>query len=140
MRLQACSAEIGQALGTRADLLPLAYVQALSKLQDQVPAYPTPEAYARIEAQLGRKLSDVYSEIGEEPIAAASLGQVYHGRLLSGEEVAIKVQRPDLRRIVGFDIAILRRLAGILPRFWPAWVRSPESAACASPHRIRAIS
>ena len=88
--------KIGQALGTRADLLPLPYVKELQVLQDQVPAFSTAEAFARIEAELGRPLHEAYPEIDNEPIASASLGQVYRARLATGEEVAVKVQRPDL--------------------------------------------
>ncbi|HVF28102.1 MAG TPA: AarF/UbiB family protein, partial [Pyrinomonadaceae bacterium] len=98
--------KIGQALGTRGDLLPLPYVKELATLQDQVPPFPTHEAYARIEAEFGRDLRDLFAEIGAEPIAAASLGQVYRARLHSGEEVAVKVQRPRLRDIISFDIAV----------------------------------
>src|SRR6266446_3221141 len=74
---------------------------------DQVPAYPTAEAYTRIESELARTLHEAYAEIDAEPIAAASLGQVYRARLHSGEEVAVKVQRPDLTELISFDIAIL---------------------------------
>src|SRR5207244_6062932 len=86
--------KIVQALGTRADLLPLAYVKELSTLQDQVPPFSTAEAFARIESELGHSLHECYPEIDSEPIASASLGQVYRARLASGEEVAVKVQRP----------------------------------------------
>jgi predicted unusual protein kinase regulating ubiquinone biosynthesis (AarF/ABC1/UbiB family) len=109
--------KIGQALGTRGDLLPLAYVKELATLQDQVPPYPTTEAYARIEAELGRTLQAAFAEIDAEPIAAASLGQVYRARLHNGAEVAVKVQRPNLEAQIGFDIAILRRLVKFLSRF-----------------------
>jgi predicted unusual protein kinase regulating ubiquinone biosynthesis (AarF/ABC1/UbiB family) len=111
--------KIGQALGTRADLLPLAYVKELATLQDQVPAFSTAEAFARIEAEFGRSLQDCYAEIDNEPIASASLGQVYRARLSSGEEVAVKVQRPDLEQIISFDIAILYRLVKLTNRFFP---------------------
>jgi predicted unusual protein kinase regulating ubiquinone biosynthesis (AarF/ABC1/UbiB family) len=111
--------KIGQALGTRADLLPLAYVKELSTLQDQVPAFSTADAFARIEAELGRSLRDCYEEIDSEPVASASLGQVYRARLSSGEEVAVKVQRPDLEQIISFDIAILYRLVKLTNRFFP---------------------
>jgi predicted unusual protein kinase regulating ubiquinone biosynthesis (AarF/ABC1/UbiB family) len=111
--------KIGQALGTRADLLPLPYVTELSKLQDQVPAFPTAEAFARIESELGRSLHECYAEIDNEPVASASLGQVYRARLSSGEEVAIKVQRPDLEQIISFDIAILYRIVKLVNRFFP---------------------
>lgn len=117
--------KIGQTLGTRADLLPLAYVKEMSALQDQVPAFPTAEAFARIEAELGRSLQACYVEIDSEPIASASLGQVYRARLSSGEEVAVKVQRPDLEQIISFDIAILYRLVKLTNRFFP---RANENA------------
>ncbi len=111
--------KIGQALGTRADLLPLAYVKELATLQDNVPAYPTADAFARIEAELGRSLHELYPEIDSEPIAAASLGQVYRARLKTGEEVAVKVQRPDLEATIIFDVAILFRLVKLTNRFFP---------------------
>jgi predicted unusual protein kinase regulating ubiquinone biosynthesis (AarF/ABC1/UbiB family) len=117
--------KIGQTLGTRADLLPLAYVRELSALQDQVPAFPTAEAFARVEAELGRSLQACYVEIDSQPIASASLGQVYRARLSSGAEVAVKVQRPDLEQIISFDIAILYRLVKLTNRFFP---RANENA------------
>lgn len=112
--------KIGQALGTRADLLPLEYVKELATLQDQVPQFPTADAFARIEAELGRPLHELYPEIDSEPIAAASLGQVYRARLKTGEEVAVKVQRPELESIISFDIAILFRLVKLTNRFFPS--------------------
>lgn len=112
--------KIGQALGTRADLLPLAYVKELATLQDRVPQFPTADAFARIESELGRPLHELYPEIDSEPIAAASLGQVYRARLKTGEEVAVKVQRPDLESIISFDIAILFRLVKLTNRFFPS--------------------
>ena len=116
LRLGPTFIKIGQALGTRGDLLPLAYVKELATLQDQVPPFPTSEAYARIEAELGRTLREAFAEIDAEPIAAASLGQVYRARLHSGAEVAVKVQRPHLVETISFDIAILRRIVGLLSR------------------------
>jgi predicted unusual protein kinase regulating ubiquinone biosynthesis (AarF/ABC1/UbiB family) len=117
--------KIGQALGTRADLLPLEYVKELATLQDQVPAFPTADAFARIESELGRPLHECYPEIDSEPIAAASLGQVYRARLATGEEVAVKVQRPDLEETIKIDIAILFRLVKLTNRFFP---RANENA------------
>ena len=111
--------KIGQALGTRADLLPLEYVKELAKLQDQVPAFPTAEAFAIVEKELGRPVYEAYAEIDAEPIAAASLGQVYRARFATGEEVAVKVQRPNLESIISFDIAILFRLVKLTNRFFP---------------------
>ncbi len=117
--------KIGQSLGTRADLLPLAYVKELSTLQDQVPAYATSDAFARIEAELGRPLHECYAEIDSEPIASASLGQVYRARLASGEEVAVKVQRPNLDEVISFDIAVLYKIVQLTNRFFP---RANENA------------
>ena len=111
--------KIGQALGTRADLLPLAYVKELSILQDQVPAFSTSDAYASIEAELGRSLQDCFAEIDSAPIASASLGQVYRARLHSGEEVAVKVQRPNLEQTIIFDVAVLYKIVKLTNRFFP---------------------
>jgi predicted unusual protein kinase regulating ubiquinone biosynthesis (AarF/ABC1/UbiB family) len=117
--------KMGQALGTRADLLPLPYVKELAVLQDQVPAFPTADAFARIESELGRSLHECYPEIDSEPIASASLGQVYRARLATGEEVAVKVQRPDLAHTISIDVAILYRLVKLTNRFFP---RANENA------------
>jgi len=117
--------KIGQALGTRADLLPLAYVKELATLQDQVPAFPTAEAFACIEAELGRSLQECYAEIDSEPVASASLGQVYRARLATGQEVAVKVQRPNLEQIISFDVAILYKIVKLTNRFFP---RANENA------------
>jgi predicted unusual protein kinase regulating ubiquinone biosynthesis (AarF/ABC1/UbiB family) len=111
--------KIGQALGTRADLLPLAYVKELASLQDQVPQFPTAEAFQRIQTELAMSLQQAFAEIDAEPIAAASLGQVYRARLHSGKEVAVKVQRPNLAEILSFDIAVLYRLVQAMNRFFP---------------------
>ena len=117
--------KIGQALGTRGDLLPLSYIKQLSILQDQVPAFSTSEAHARIEVALGRSVQEAYAEIDAAPIAAASLGQVYRARLHTGQEVAVKVLRPHLKEIIRFDIAILYRLVKLTNRFFP---RANENA------------
>lgn len=109
--------KIGQSLGTRADLLPLPFVKALGELQDNVPSFPNSIAFARIEKELGRKISEVYDEFDVEPIAAASLGQVYRAKLFTGEEVAVKVQRPNLNAIIKGDIEILRKVAKFAERF-----------------------
>lgn len=107
--------KIGQALSTRPDILTGPFLEELSKLQDQLPAFSNEIAYRFIEEELGRPPQDLYAQLTPEPIAAASLGQVYKGRLHSGEWVAVKVQRPDLAEQVTLDIYILRGLA--------AWVQ-----------------
>ncbi len=109
--------KIGQSLGTRADLLPLPFVKALGELQDDVPKFPNEIAFARIEKELGKKINEVYAEFDVEPIAAASLGQVYRAKMFTGEEVAVKVQRPNLTAIIEGDIEILRKVARFAERF-----------------------
>ena len=109
--------KIGQSLGTRADLLPLPFVKELGSLVDSVPPFPNDIAFERIEHELGRKISEVYSEFELEPVAAASLGQVYRARLHSGEEVAVKVQRPNLEATIRGDIVILKKVAKFAERF-----------------------
>ena len=103
--------KIGQALSTRPDLVPPMYLEELTQLQDKLPAFPNEIAYQFIKEELGAFPEEIYAEISAEPIAAASLGQVYKGKLKTGEEVAIKVQRPDLRERITIDLYILRRLA-----------------------------
>ncbi len=104
--------KIGQALSTRPDLVPPAYLEELTRLQDQLPPFPNEIAYQFIEEELGAPPQEVYAELSPQPIAAASLGQVYRGKLQTGEEVAVKVQRPDLRDRIAIDLYILRYLAG----------------------------
>ncbi|MBL8151494.1 MAG: AarF/ABC1/UbiB kinase family protein [Blastocatellia bacterium] len=106
--------KIGQALSTRADLLPIPYIDELTKLQDSVPAFPNSQAFSIIERELGKRPLELFAEIADKPIAAASLGQVYKGRLKTGELVAIKVQRPNLDPIVKFDLKVLRKIVTFL--------------------------
>ncbi|HSE97356.1 MAG TPA: AarF/ABC1/UbiB kinase family protein [Blastocatellia bacterium] len=109
--------KIGQMLATRADLLPIEYMDELSSLQDNVPAFSNRKAMKLIEEELGRPMSEIFSEISAEPVASASLGQVYRARLLTGEVVAIKVQRPYLAGLVARDLHLLRSIARHLDRF-----------------------
>ncbi|BAZ46620.1 ABC-1 domain-containing protein [Chondrocystis sp. NIES-4102] len=104
--------KIGQALSTRPDVVPPTYLEELTTLQDKIPSFPNQVAFRFIEEELGQSPTDIYAELSPQPIAAASLGQVYRGRLKTGEEVAVKVQRPDLNRVISLDIYIMRKLAG----------------------------
>jgi len=101
----------GQALSIRPDVLPPPAIYELQKLCDAVPSYPTAAALALIEAELGAPASSLFElDASSEPIAAASLGQVYRCRLREGgAEVALKVQRPDMIRAVSLDLYLLRR-------------------------------
>ncbi len=103
--------KVGQALSTRPDLVPPIFLEELTLLQDQLPPFPNEVAYRFIEEELGDRPEEIYAELTPHPVAAASLGQVYKGKLKTGETVAVKVQRPGLARRIGLDIYILRRLA-----------------------------
>jgi len=109
--------KIGQSMGTRPDLLPLPYVVELGTLVDQVPPFPNEIAFTIIEHELGRKINEVYEEFDLEPVAAASLGQVYRAKLHTGQEVAVKVQRPNLEATIKGDLVILKKVANFAERF-----------------------
>jgi predicted unusual protein kinase regulating ubiquinone biosynthesis (AarF/ABC1/UbiB family) len=108
--------KIGQALSTRPDLVPPQFLEELTQLQDKIPAFSNDIAYQFIEEELGDRPEVIYAEISAIPIAAASLGQVYKGKLWSGETVAIKVQRPGLANSIALDLYIMRSLC--------AWAQS----------------
>jgi predicted unusual protein kinase regulating ubiquinone biosynthesis (AarF/ABC1/UbiB family) len=103
--------KVGQALSTRPDLVPPIYLEELTRLQDALPAFPNEVAYQFIEEELGAPWNEVYAELSPKPVAAASLGQVYKGKLKTGETVAVKVQRPDLTQKITLDLYIVRRLS-----------------------------
>ncbi len=103
--------KIGQALSTRPDLLPPAYLEELVKQQDQLPPFPNEVAFQLIEEELGKPPQEIFAKLSTDPVAAASLGQVYKGKLKTGEDVAVKVQRPDLTEKVALDIYLMRNLA-----------------------------
>jgi predicted unusual protein kinase regulating ubiquinone biosynthesis (AarF/ABC1/UbiB family) len=111
--------KIGQALSTRADLLPMEYVKALGQLQDRVPGFDPNEAIAIVEAELGHPIHMLYREFERKPIAAASLGQVHRARLHTGEAVVVKVQRPGLDRLFELDFKIVGRLVRWIDRVFP---------------------
>jgi len=102
----------GQVLANRPDIVRSDYMEELCKLQDDVPAFDNEVAFKLIESELGRPVDEVFSKISPSPIAAASLGQVYRATLReSGEEVAIKVQRPGIEPIIYRDLLLFRTLA-----------------------------
>lgn len=111
--------KVGQALSTRPDLIRKDFLEELTKLQDQLPPFDTKIAMAIIERELDRDLDSVFREISPEPVAAASLGQVYKAQLLTGEEVAVKVQRPFLLPTLTLDLYLMRWAAGWLSPILP---------------------
>ena len=111
--------KVGQALSTRPDLIRKDFLAELIKLQDQLPPFDNDLAYQIIETELDRSIGEIFLELSLRPVAAASLGQVYRGRLLSGEEVAVKVQRPNLRPLLTKDLYLMRWVAGWLAPWLP---------------------
>lgn len=118
-RLGPTFVKVGQALSTRPDLIRQDFLNELVKLQDQLPPFDSALAYRIISSELGASISDLFSELSLSPVAAASLGQVYRGRLHSGEEVAVKVQRPNLRPALSLDLYLMRWAAGWLAPWLP---------------------
>jgi len=113
----------GQMMSVRPDVLPQAALDELAVLQDSVKPFETAVAVASIEKELGGPLGQFFTEISEEPVAAASLAQVYKAKLVTGETVAVKVQRPSVLSLVSKDLYVLRRAAevyqGLMDRFAP---------------------
>ncbi len=101
----------GQALSTRPDIIPPLLLEELAQLQDQLPGFDSGLAMACIEEDLGAPVNQIYAQLERDPISAASLGQVHRGVLLSGEKVAVKVQRPGLREQITLDLYIVRNIA-----------------------------
>ncbi|HEY9736937.1 MAG TPA: AarF/ABC1/UbiB kinase family protein [Trichocoleus sp.] len=111
--------KVGQALSTRPDLVRRDFLDELTKLQDQLPPFPNEIARGIIEEELGLQPEEIYSSFSADPIAAASLAQVYKARLFSGETVAVKVQRPYLLPTLCRDLFLMRWAATWLGRFLP---------------------
>uniref|UniRef100_A0A166H1J6 Protein kinase domain-containing protein n=1 Tax=Daucus carota subsp. sativus TaxID=79200 RepID=A0A166H1J6_DAUCS len=110
--------KLGQALSIRPDILSPSAMTELQKLCDKVPSYPNDIAMALIEEELGQPWYNIYSELTSSPVAAASLGQVYKGRLKeNGDLVAVKVQRPFVLETVTVDLFIIRNLGLVLRKF-----------------------
>jgi predicted unusual protein kinase regulating ubiquinone biosynthesis (AarF/ABC1/UbiB family) len=111
--------KVGQALSTRPDLIRKDFLEELVKLQDRLPPFDNELAMHLIEKELDRSPDELYREISPAPVAAASLAQVYRARLHSGEEVAVKVQRPNLKAILTLDLYLIRWAAATFGRFLP---------------------
>ncbi|MFC4809467.1 ABC1 kinase family protein [Paenibacillus sp. GCM10023250] len=103
--------KLGQIASTRPDLIPADIVAELERLQDNVPPVPFADIANIIEEELGAPVGRLFRSFSEEPLAAASIGQVYEARLLDGTRVAIKVQRPGIQKIIDTDLDILADLA-----------------------------
>lgn len=109
--------KLAQAMSNRADLLPEALIDEFEKLQSNVPPFETALARQIIEEELGRPISEVFSEFDDVTLGSASIGQVHRARLLTGEEVVVKVQRPGVREKVRSDLALLHELVRLTAGF-----------------------
>ncbi|MDF3057154.1 MAG: hypothetical protein K0R17_1369 [Rariglobus sp.] len=106
--------KIGQVLAGRPDLLPHAYQEALTRLQDKVTPFPYEEVEKIVMNELGVRISKAFSRFDPAPLAAASLGQVHAAALRDGREVVVKVQRPGIRAQIAEDFEVLAEIAGFL--------------------------
>ncbi|WP_145139679.1 AarF/ABC1/UbiB kinase family protein [Paenibacillus sp. Y412MC10] len=119
--------KLGQLASTRSDLLPEPIIRELIKLQDQVPPFSSESAKGIIEQELDDAIEDIFSWFEESPIAAASIGQVHLAKLKTGEDVAVKVQRPGALQMVVRDLEILRDLTALAEKRW-VWVKQYQIA------------
>lgn len=106
--------KFGQILSTRPDLVPVDFIKELSKLQDNVPSSPFSEVSKIIESELGGPPEDIFDFFEKTPLASASIGQVYRATLKDGEAVAVKVQRPGIKKIIEVDLEIMLHLATLM--------------------------
>ncbi|KAK9924331.1 hypothetical protein M0R45_032708 [Rubus argutus] len=108
--------KLGQLSSTRSDLFPREFVDELVKLQDRVPAFSPAKAKGFIETELGAPINVIFKEFEDQPIAAASLGQVHRAILHNGEKVVVKVQRPGLKKLFDIDLKNLKLIAEYFQR------------------------
>jgi ubiquinone biosynthesis protein len=108
--------KLGQILSTRPDLVPLQYIQELSKLQDGVPPFPYDKAIEIVRDETGKMPEDFFQHFEKTAIAAGSIGQVHKALLRNGEEVVVKVQRPGIQSIIQIDLEIMLHLASLMER------------------------
>ena len=108
--------KMGQILSTRPDLLPVEFIQELGKLQDHVPPFEYAQVKDIIERELGVPLGQLFKDFEETPLASASIGQVHRARLVDGDEVVVKAQRPGIRKTIEVDLEIMLHLATLMER------------------------
>ncbi len=112
--------KFGQFLSIRPDLVPPEFCDEFRKLQDQIPPFSFEFAKVEIERELGQTCTELFAEFGETPVAAASVSQVHRAKLKSGEEVAVKVQRPGIREEMETDILIMLFFSSLMEVLCPS--------------------
>ncbi len=108
--------KLGQILSTRPDLIPVEFLRELAKLQDKVPPFSAQDARKIIETELGAAVEDLFADFDDEPLASASIGQVHRATLRTHQEIAVKVQRPGIQKIVEADLEIMLHLATLMEK------------------------
>ncbi len=111
--------KFGQAVSTRRDLLPADIADELAKLQDRVPPFPAAVARQSLERSYGRPLTEMFARFDDTPIAAASIAQVHGATLPGGQDVIVKVLRPQVRELIERDLELFYALARLAQRYWP---------------------
>src|SRR5277367_3270790 len=111
--------KFGQAVSTRRDLLPADIADELAKLQDRVPPFSGAEARMSLERSYGRPLADLFAQFDEKPLAAASIAQVHGATLAGGQDVIVKVLRPNVRAQIERDLELFYALARLAQKYWP---------------------
>ena len=110
--------KFGQMLSTRRDLLPDDIAFELSRLQDKVPPFSSEESIATIEKALGQPVDECFARFDREPLASASIAQVHAAELVTGEQVVVKVLRPNIEKTISRDLSLMYLLASITTRIW----------------------
>jgi len=119
--------KFGQILSTRPDFLPPVFVKELEKLQDEVPPFGSTCAKEIIENELGANIGKLFKKFEEIPVASASLSQVHKAVLPNGEIVAVKIQRPNIKKVIELDLEILKDLIGLMDRkLENNWIYHPK--------------
>lgn len=113
--------KLGQVLSTRPDLVPAELAAEFCRLQQQVPPFPFAQVREIVTRELGRPLDEVFEHFEPRSLAAASIGQVHRARLRDGDEVVVKVQRPDIKNTIEIDLEILLHLAVLVEKHIPEW-------------------
>lgn len=120
--------KIGQILSTRRDILPMNYIEELAKLQDKAPNFPFEAAKQIFVEEFGQEIHEVFEILNEKPLASASVAQVHRGRLLTGEEVIVKVQRPQMEKQFLQDIELFIRIVDRAPNIFKDFLVDPKEA------------
>lgn len=110
--------KFGQTLSTRRDLIPTDIADELALLQDRVPPFPSEQALAVLQRAYGRTAAEVFAEFDPVPVASASVAQVHRARLKTGENCAVKILRPNIRRIIDHDLELLMAGAALVETLW----------------------